>query len=105
MTAVGLLGCGAMGAQIAEAICAKKAGDAVVSALFDQDISKAKSLADEMPVPVPYFQDLDGFLSTPQLDMVLECALKCTRCLGCGKGNLLQLVPYCPNGVYATQSP
>ena len=74
MTEVGLLGCGAMGAQIAEAICDKKAGDAVVVALFDQDVSKARSLAEKLPVSVPYFQDLDGFLSTPQLDMVLECA-------------------------------
>ena len=74
MTGVGLLGCGAMGKQIAEAICAKKAGDAEVVALFDQDVSRAKSLAGEIPVSVPYFQDLDGFLSTPRLDMVLECA-------------------------------
>ena len=32
-------------------------------------------------------------------------ALKGTGRLGGGKGHLLQLVPNCPNGVYASQSP
>ena len=74
MVGVGLLGCGAIGAQLAKGVCSGETGDATIVALFDQDVKKASSLADQLPGSVPYFETFDQFLSALQLDLVVECA-------------------------------
>ena len=74
MVGVGLLGCGTIGTQLAEAVCAGEAGDAEVVALFDQDIKKASSLAEQLPASVSCFETFDQFLSAPRMELVVECA-------------------------------
>jgi aspartate dehydrogenase len=74
MTNIGLLGCGAIGTEIATAVCAGKVGDAHLAAVFDQDQEMASSLAEQLPESVPHFTDFSQFLDTPGLEMVVECA-------------------------------
>ena len=74
MTGVGLLGCGAIGAEIAEAVCAGKAGDATLVALFDMQPERVSALAEQLPVTVQFFSSFDQFLATEGLDLVVECA-------------------------------
>lgn len=74
MTNVGLIGCGTIGAEIADSICARKAADASLVALFDVDAERASALANRLPLEVPHFTDFDQFLSTAGLELVVECA-------------------------------
>jgi aspartate dehydrogenase len=73
MTNVGLIGCGAIGTEIATAICAGKTGDAKLVALFDQDEARASSLAQRLG-GIPFFTDFDKFIAVENMEMVLECA-------------------------------
>ena len=74
MNNVGLLGCGAIGTEMAKAIVEGKAGDAALVALFDQDGVQAARLADKLPRPVPCFTDFDRFCATHDMHLVVECA-------------------------------
>ncbi len=72
-TGVGLLGCGAIGQELARAIEAGEAGDARLAALFDQVDGLAASLAKDIG-GVFGTDDIQNFLAAPGLDMVVECA-------------------------------
>jgi aspartate dehydrogenase len=71
---VGLLGCGAIGTQMAKGIVQGKAGGASLVALFDQDGAPAARLARLLPGAVPYFTDFDRFCATDDMRLVVECA-------------------------------
>ncbi len=74
MTGVGLLGCGAIGREIAAALLSGNAGDATLVSFFDQDRGSACSFAEQVGDSVPSVRTFDDFLSTPSLDLVMECA-------------------------------
>ena len=74
MTNIGLLGCGAIGSEIATAACTGKVGAATLVGIYDQYPEAASSLAKELPVSVPQFTDFGQFLAIPGLEMVVECA-------------------------------
>ena len=74
MTKIGLIGCGAIGTEIATQVADGKVGDAQLVALFDMDDVVAATLARQLDAPVPTFTDMDAFLSAPDLEMVVECA-------------------------------
>jgi len=74
MTKIGLLGCGAIGSEIATAVCDRKVGNASLVALFDQDAEMASSLARRLPITVPAFTNIGQFLAVSGLEMVVECA-------------------------------
>ena len=75
MTGIGLLGCGAMGAEIARAISAGEAGGATLAALFDQQPGLALTLAESLDAPALAMESFDRFLSAPDVDMVVEAPL------------------------------
>ncbi len=74
VTGVGLLGCGAIGQEIARAIEAGEAGGARLVALFDQVEGLAASLAANMVGGVFGTDSIQDFLAAPGLDLVVECA-------------------------------
>ena len=74
MTNIGLLGCGAIGSEVAEAVCNGKVGNATLVGIYDQFPETALVLAEEITGSVPYFTDFDRFLASPGLEMVVECA-------------------------------
>ena len=74
MTGVGLLGCGSIGREMAIAISEGKAGDAWLVCLFDIDLDMASTLASDLSVDIPLSTEMSRFLSTPGLDLVVECA-------------------------------
>ena len=74
MSAIGLLGCGAMGGEIAKAVSAGEAGGATLVALFDQQPRLASCLAESLGAPALYVDSFGRFLSTPETDIVVECA-------------------------------
>ena len=74
MTGVGLLGCGSIGREMATAIAEGKAGDARLVCLFDIDLDMASTLASDLGVDLPLSAEMNRFLSTPGLDLVVECA-------------------------------
>jgi aspartate dehydrogenase len=74
LTRIGLIGCGAIGSEIATQVAAGRVGSAQLVALFDMDADVAGTLARQLGDSVPTFTDMDEFLSTPTLEMVVECA-------------------------------
>ena len=72
-TGVGLLGCGAIGQELARAIQAGEAGDARLAALFDQVEGLAASLAGDLG-GIFGTDSIQDFLAAPGLDLVVECA-------------------------------
>ena len=74
MTGIGLLGCGAIGREIATAVYSGEAGDAILAALFDQDLAVARSLAADLDFSGPVTDSVDRFLAAPDVEMVVECA-------------------------------
>ena len=74
MTNVGLLGCGAIGTEMAKGIVDGKAGNASLVAVFDQDGTQAAKLAGILPRPVLCFTDFDRFCATDGMHLVVECA-------------------------------
>ena len=74
MTGLGLLGCGAIGRQIAKAVCSGEAADATLVSLFDEDAARASSLVADLPVSVRQAATFDEFISAQDLDLVVECA-------------------------------
>ena len=73
-TGVGLLGCGAIGQELARAIEAGEAGDARLVALFDQVEGLAASLSSGWDGGVFGSASIGDFLAAPGLDIVVECA-------------------------------
>jgi len=74
MTKIGLLGCGAIGSEIAMSVCEKRVGSASLVAIFDQDAGMAAGLAESLPSKVPAFTNIGQFLSVSEVQMVVECA-------------------------------
>ena len=75
MTKIGLIGCGAIGTEIATEVSGGRVGNAEIAALFDMDAAIADALAQRLGGDsIPAFTDMDEFLSAPGLEMVVECA-------------------------------
>jgi len=74
MTGVGLLGCGAIGSELALAVVEGRAGDARLVGLFDQDGARAAALAASLPVSVACCDDFEEFRATEGMRLVVECA-------------------------------
>ena len=74
MTKIGLIGCGAIGTEIATEVSGGRVGNAEIAALFDMDAAIADELARQLDGSVPAFTDMDEFLAAPGLEMVVECA-------------------------------
>ena len=74
MTKIGLIGCGAIGTEIATEVSEGRVGNAEIAALFDMEAAIADELAQRLGGAVPTFTDMDKFLSAPGLEMVVECA-------------------------------
>jgi len=74
MTGVGLLGCGTVGSEIAAAVDSGSLGDAVLVCLLDADPKRACGLAQGLRQSVPWSSEVGMFLSTPGLELVVECA-------------------------------
>jgi aspartate dehydrogenase len=74
MTGIGLLGCGAIGREIAGAVRSGEAGGAFLAVLFDQDPAVARSLAGDLDFSGPVTDSVDRLLSAPEVEMVVECA-------------------------------
>ena len=60
MSAIGLLGCGAMGGEIASAVSAGEAGGATLVALFDQQPRLVSSLAESLGAPALHVDSFSG---------------------------------------------
>ena len=73
-TGVGLLGCGAIGQELARAIQVGEAGGAYLAALFDQVEELAASVAEGLGGEVLGTDSMGHFLAAPGLDLVVECA-------------------------------
>ena len=71
---VGLIGCGAIGQDIARAIRGGSVPGASLRALFDVDEERGRALAEDMGQGVPFFTDIHRFLETDGLAVVVECA-------------------------------
>ena len=71
---VGLIGCGAIGRDMATTIHSGDVPGAGVVALFDVEESQGNSLAATLGDPGLFHGDLDKFLDVPGLDLVVECA-------------------------------
>ena len=71
---IGLLGCGAIGTEIAGALNAGDVGNARLVAVFDQIPEAVATLAGQVPETVSGHSDFHKFLATPGLELVLECA-------------------------------
>ncbi len=71
---IGLLGCGAMGAELALSVGPDGVQNAHVVALFDQDGEVARALASRLSGDVATFTDVAGLLSHDGVDLVAECA-------------------------------
>ena len=71
---VGLIGCGAIGRDIAQAIYQGDVPGARVVALFDVESSPGESLATALKGAARFYGDIDEFLDASGLDLVVECA-------------------------------
>ena len=71
---IGLLGCGAIGTEIAGSLNAGSVGNARLVAVFDQMPEAVAALAEQQPETVSGHTDFHKFLAVPGLEMVLECA-------------------------------
>ena len=74
MTAIGILGCGSIGREIALAVQQGKAGDAKIVGLFDQVQGSASLLAKDLGISVIATESIEEFLSIADLEFVVECA-------------------------------
>ena len=74
MTKIGLIGCGAIGTEIATEVSGGRVGNAEIAALFDMDAAIANELAQQLGGAITTFTDMDEFLAAPGLEMVVECA-------------------------------
>ena len=68
------MGCGAIGGELAGAICAGRAGAASVTALFDVAAGATERLSRQLPSPVTCHSSFDSFLTHPGLQLVVESA-------------------------------
>ena len=71
---VGLIGCGAIGRDIARAIQSGRVLGAKVAALFDVDENQGQTLSAVLDGDIPFSTDIQRFLSTDGLTLVVECA-------------------------------
>lgn len=74
MVGVGILGCGAIGSELAEAICGGQAGNCALVGLYDGSQGVASSLAGRLPIQIRASQSFEEFISAPALGLVVECA-------------------------------
>ena len=74
MTKIGLIGCGAIGTEIATQVSEGRVGSAHLVALFDMDAAVASTLSQQLGTTVPIFTRMNEFLAVSDLEMVVECA-------------------------------
>jgi len=83
MTRVGVLGCGAIGTEMAMIIDRGEIDGAELVSLYDQDEKKLTHIQGKISDRVQQFSDFQEFLSTEGMDLVIECAApKAVRMLG-----------------------
>ena len=71
---VGILGCGAMGRELALATDSDRIPNARVVALFDIDEKAVAGLSADLSNPPTGYSDIDTFVAHPGLGLVVECA-------------------------------
>jgi aspartate dehydrogenase len=71
---VGILGCGAMGRELALAADGDGVPTARVVALFDIDENAVAALSADLSGPPAGYSDIDAFVAHPGLELVVECA-------------------------------
>ena len=74
MVGIGIIGCGTMGAEVATAVAEGRAGNAKISAIYDQDISRAKMLAPALAEHVNVVSEVQDMLDDTSISVVIECA-------------------------------
>ena len=71
---VGILGCGAMGRELALAADSDRISNARVAALFDIDENAIASLSRDLSSQPTGYSDIADFVAHPDLGLVVECA-------------------------------
>ena len=74
MVAIGIIGCGTMGSEVATAVAEGRVGNAKVSAIYDQDMSRANILARVLADHVKVVLEVQDMLDDPGISVVVECA-------------------------------
>lgn len=74
ITRVGILGCGAIGMEMAMVISRGDIDGATLVSLYDQDAKKATHIQEKISDTVWYYSNFQEFLSTEGMDLVIECA-------------------------------
>jgi len=74
ITRVGILGCGAIGMELAMVIDRGEIYGAKLVSLYDQDAKKAILIQRKISDSVPHYSNFKEFLSTEGMDLVIECA-------------------------------
>jgi aspartate dehydrogenase len=71
---IGIIGCGSMGAELARSIGPGGIEGARVVATLDQSEERGRALVDSLPGHPAWHSDVDKFLATPDMEIVVECA-------------------------------
>jgi len=71
---IGLLGCGTMGGEIADAVTSGDVRNALVVAVHDQDTPRANAVAARLDPPPAFCDTMDALLKVPHVDLVVESA-------------------------------
>ncbi|NQW17407.1 MAG: aspartate dehydrogenase [Chloroflexi bacterium] len=71
---VGILGCGAMGRELALAADSDRIPGARVTALFDIDENAIAALSADLSSSPDGYSDIDAFVAHPGVSLVVECA-------------------------------
>ncbi|KXB01000.1 hypothetical protein AKJ43_03755 [candidate division MSBL1 archaeon SCGC-AAA261D19] len=71
---VAIIGCGAIGSILANAIDKKRAGNSDLRFLFDMNFERAKDLADKLDGPTKVAKELNEILEDKSVDLVIEAA-------------------------------
>jgi len=74
ITRIGVLGCGAIGTEMAMVIDRGEIDGAKLVSLYDQDQEKPACIQGKIFDRVSQFSDFQKFLSTEGMDLVIECA-------------------------------
>lgn len=71
---VAIIGCGAIGSILANAIDKKRTGNSDLRFLFDMNFERAKDLADKLDGPTKVAKELNEILEDKSVDLVIEAA-------------------------------
>ncbi len=71
---VGIIGCGAIGEILANAIVSGDAGDAELEILFDNEKSRAEGMVEELSISPKITDDFEKVVNDEEVDVVVEAA-------------------------------